>query len=363
MGDADGNRALLADADLEVVTLLRDGTDVDPFRGTGTPAAYLVDEDGRLAEPMVVGADQVPLLVEELAGVVAPLVDDELPDGVQYLPAPGAMCGPGGGAGAGGTDWTGTRAYRIGDHHVGLRYNTETTAAVLDRLFPGARVDDRRAPDNYSVALQPAHAAKSRELNLLVQGSTQVVRSRSGGRVLAGLLAYLSDEIVEPDPALLRVYATAAVRDGQGMLLPPNLVQWVKQLQPRFTRRGIAIVDASHATIDLVTGELVVRSPAIAHDAAVLAELDDGVHLGSELPWVRPGRYPLRAWFLTRDPERVGRLAPAIAVAGALPSAVWDIDLADAVTELVRLFETTTPYGIWFDSIADLVDQVAAALD
>jgi hypothetical protein len=42
---------------------------------------------------------------------------------------------------------------------------------------------------------------------------------------------------------------------------------------------------------------------------------------------------------------------------------VWDIDLADAVTELVRLFETTTPYGIWFDSIADLVDQVAAALD
>jgi hypothetical protein len=361
-GDADANRSLREDADLRAPTLLRGGTAIDPFRGTGTPAAYFIDEEGRLAEPMVVGADQVPLLVEELAGVAAPVVDEELPDGVLYLPAPGAMCGPGGGAGTSSTAWAGTRAYRVGDHHVGVRYNSDTAAEVLDRLFPSAQVDDRRVPDNYSVALHTGPTAKSRELNLLVHGSTQLVRSRSAARVLAGLLAYVSNDLVERDPELLRVSATAAVHEGDALLLPVGLVQWVKQLQPRFSRRGVTMVDVPYADLDLATGELVVPEPAIEHDATLLAELDDGVHLGSELPWTRPGRYPLRWWFLVRSPQHLGPLSPAIAVTAALPTVVWEGELQDAVVRLAHLFEQTRAVGLWYESAADLVDQVAASL-
>src|SRR6478735_11067787 len=69
LGDADTNRSLHEQHGLTAPTLLRDGTDVDPFRGTGTPAAYLLEADGTLAEAMVVGADQVPTVARDLAGL------------------------------------------------------------------------------------------------------------------------------------------------------------------------------------------------------------------------------------------------------------------------------------------------------
>lgn len=368
VGDEAANRAVFDDAGLAAPALLRDGSDVDPFQGTGTPAAYLLDADGRLEQTMVVGADQVPLLVEELAGVAPPVVDDELPEGVQYLPAPGAMCGPGGGASGSSTDWAGTRAYRMGDHHVGIRYNSDATAAVLDRLFPGAVVDDRRAPDNYSVSLNTDAGGKSsRELNLLVHGSTQLVRSRSAARVLAGLLNHLSHDLGAGDstdePVLLRVNATVAVVGDDAVLLPPGLVSSVKQLQPRFTRQGLAMADVPHALLDIERAEVVIPAPTVDHDASVLAELDEGVRLGSELPWVRPGRYPLRTWFLTRSPDDIGELSRALAVTNALPMAYWGEDLQQAVAQLATLFERVKPYGLWYQSPAELVDQVTAALE
>ena len=58
-----------------------------------------------------------------------------------------------GGGASNSTDWQGVRAYAFGEHHVGVKFDDDDTAAVLDRLFPGAAVDDARAPENFSVAL------------------------------------------------------------------------------------------------------------------------------------------------------------------------------------------------------------------
>jgi thiol-disulfide isomerase/thioredoxin len=365
-GDAEANRRVFADADVHALTLVRDGTEVDPFGGTGTPAAYLLDETGRVAASMVVGSDQVPVLARDLAGVDAPDPDDAggVDTGVRYLPAPGAMCGAGGGGG-GATGWAGTRAYRFGDHHVGVRYDTDATADVLDRLFPGARVTDHRVPDNYSVALDATPAgAGTRALHLLVRGSTQLVRTRVPGRVLAGLVSHLSADFAAPDDRLQRVSATAVVHDGHGVLLPPHLVNHLQELQPRFSRAGIRMVDGTHADIDLDAGELVVPSPTIAFDASVVAELEgeDSSRRGggSELPRVLPGRYPLRAWCFSRSPEQSGPLSPATAVTAALSSL---LDLADdeipaTVAALVALFARVPAVGVWFDQPAEFVDQV-----
>jgi thiol-disulfide isomerase/thioredoxin len=377
-GDAESNRAVHDQYRLAAPTLLRIDTDVDPFAGTGTPAAYLIAEDGTLAESMAVGADQVRRLARDLAGVdpatpygeVAELTHDEA-DGDEvrgrYLPAPGAMCGPGGGAGASNsTDWLGTRVYALGGYHVGLRYDDADTADVLDRLFPGARVNDRRAPDNYSVALGGTPTTKgagtSRSLKLLVHGSTQLVRSRSGGRVLAALLQQLSGDIEPADPSLLQVNATAAVRDGEALLLPPGLVGYLKQLQPRLAKAGIGIVDVPRTLLDLDARELVVPEPAVPHDASVVEGADAGVKLGSELPWIRPGRYPLRAWFLVRSPEHVGRLSPGVAVATAITLLYELDDLRSQVERVAELFGKVEPVGLWYESLGELVDQVVAAL-
>jgi len=384
IGDAEANRAINDEHELTAPTLLRDGTDVDPFSGTGTPAAYLLEADGTLAEAMSVGAMQVPAMARDLAGVdpatpygvtqTLAVDDDELDDELDgdevrgtYLPAPGAMCGPGGGGGASNsTDWQGTRAYAFDEYHVGIRYDALDTANVLDRLFPGARVKDGRAPDNYSVALggtaTTRGAGASRSLKLLVHGSTQLVRSRSGGRVLAALLQYLSGDLASPDPALTQVNATPVVLDGEALLLPPGLVAFVKQLQPRLAKAGMTIVDTPKTWLDLATNELVVPAPAVPFDAAVLEELDADVKLGSELPWVRPGRFPVRAWMMSRRPDQLGRLSPALAVTAALPT-LYDLDdLRERIDQLAALFKHVVPYGIWYENAGELVDQVSAAL-
>ncbi len=152
------------------------------------------------------------------------------------------------------------------------------------------------------------------------------------------------------------------VRDGEAVLLPPGLVDFVKQLQPRLAKAGLAIVDTPRTLLDLRSRELVVPEPTIAHDASVIDACDDGVKLGKELPWIRPGRYPLRTWFLTRSPEHVGALSPGIAVTAAVPS-LFDLDdLVEDVDRLADLFTDVQPQGVWYATADELVDQVSAAL-
>jgi hypothetical protein len=318
---------------------------------------------------MVVGADQVPARARDLAGV-----DPAMPVAVaaahdetrgRYLPAPGAMCGPGGGAAANSTEWHGTRAYALADHHVGLRFDDPATAAVLDRLFVGARVDDRRVPDNYSVALADrtptGRAGAAQSLKLLVRGGTQLVRSRSGGRVLAALLQHLSADLAESDPSLTRVDATAVLRGGNALLLPPGLVNFVKELQPRFARANLRLVDAPQVLLDLDRGELVVPHPALPHDPAVIDELDAFAKLGREAPRVRPGRYAIRTWFMVREPEQVGPMSPAVAVTASVPRLLAPDDLRTEVQRLAALFDVVDARAVWYQSFDELVDQVVMA--
>ena len=369
-GEEASNTELFEQGGVHAPVLLRAEGGGDPFGGTGTPAAYLLDEQGALVQPMSVGADQVPLLASDLAGVAAPDGSEPI-DGARYLPAPGAMCGPGGGGGASNsTDWQGVRAFAFGDHHVGVKFDTDETAVVLDRLFPGAAVDDARAPENFSVALGGTRttrgAGASRSLKLLVRGNQQLVRSRSSARALAALLQHLSADLAtSDDPALLRVFATAVVSDGRAALLPAGLVDHLKVLQPRLAKVGVTLVDGPDPRIDPRTAELVVPEPTIAYDASVLDAVDDDVKLGNELPWVRPGRYPLARWLVVRGPDAVDPLSPGIALTAAL-GAVFGIETMERTLEAVGLLtgmlEQVPVSATWYESADDLVQQVRAAL-
>jgi peroxiredoxin len=65
-GDADTNREVLAQHGL-AATLLLAPQPIEGFIGVGTPAAYLVDEQGVVASPLMVGADKVADLAREQA--------------------------------------------------------------------------------------------------------------------------------------------------------------------------------------------------------------------------------------------------------------------------------------------------------
>jgi peroxiredoxin len=68
LGDAEENRPLLEGYDLHPRLLFGDGLDVEAFAGVGTPSAYLVDEEGKAASTLTIGADKVPELVRFAAG-------------------------------------------------------------------------------------------------------------------------------------------------------------------------------------------------------------------------------------------------------------------------------------------------------
>ena len=65
-GDAETNRTLAKEYGFDCPLLLQEETKVvDAFAGVGTPAAYLLDEQGRVASGLVLGADKVPGLLRD----------------------------------------------------------------------------------------------------------------------------------------------------------------------------------------------------------------------------------------------------------------------------------------------------------
>jgi peroxiredoxin len=67
-GEAEENRALLQEHGLEPTALLLEPGENEVFPGIGTPSAYLVDEEGKAASELQVGANMVPDLARTAAG-------------------------------------------------------------------------------------------------------------------------------------------------------------------------------------------------------------------------------------------------------------------------------------------------------
>ena len=67
-GEADANRKLAEEHGLKCPILLyKDAKEPEPLANQGTPSAYLLDAEGRVAKPLAVGSDKVPLLAAEAA--------------------------------------------------------------------------------------------------------------------------------------------------------------------------------------------------------------------------------------------------------------------------------------------------------
>ena len=67
-GDVETNRGLAERHGLTCRILHLDGSEpLELFAGLGTPVAYLLDEKGRIAEPLAVGAGEVPALARRIA--------------------------------------------------------------------------------------------------------------------------------------------------------------------------------------------------------------------------------------------------------------------------------------------------------
>jgi peroxiredoxin len=67
-GEVEANREMAKEHDLECpILLLKGGESPVPFKSLGTPVAYLLDGEGRVAKPLAVGSEQIPALAREIA--------------------------------------------------------------------------------------------------------------------------------------------------------------------------------------------------------------------------------------------------------------------------------------------------------
>jgi hypothetical protein len=347
----------------------------------GTPCAYLLDADGRVAAPFAYGANEVPTLARQVAGIVElPIVkeasasdedqdeeDLELPEipGVKYLTSQAdEVCGPGASGAKKPRIWAGTRAYAIGEYHIGVRADSPETHETLRAVFAAYRLpDDTPAPTNFSIVLGD-HEGSSRGLHLLLEGNGVVVRTRSSSRVLYGLAAYLSNVIAPATSgATLRTYDRLGVVDGKAVILPGLILNDLEHVQAGLAKLGVAVADEPVTTIDLEGTEAVVPEPLVTPDAGAIEQLPEPKRWTTELPRVLPGRYPLAGWFTwTGDPE-ARDVSRAEAVAKAMHAAMLDPDnLVEQVDRLSDLFERVKPTGLSFEDPKGFLASLEAGL-
>lgn len=79
-GDAAANRAMAEKYKIESPVLLLGDANVAGFQALGTPTGLLVDAEGKVATTLAIGADQVPVLVADVAAAGAPAAEDPGPE-------------------------------------------------------------------------------------------------------------------------------------------------------------------------------------------------------------------------------------------------------------------------------------------
>jgi hypothetical protein len=396
-GSAAENVELLQSHGLEADVLLRDGAPEDfpdPFPEMGTPAAYLLDAEGRIDAELAYGAGEVPELASAAGGLIpvvsadtgapaadaataapaedAPAHDHEhvaehdaehahheadVAAGPRYLTEAAGVCRPGASPGKKPRVWAATTAFAVGDYHVGVRMDSEATGEMLGRILGALRLPEgTRAPDNFSVILGGSGGrGVKKELSLFLRGDEAVVRSRSPRRVVRALLSHLSS-LVAADDGLFRTLNLAMLVDGEAVLLPAEARDWIEKLQPRLARLGVRLSDEPVTRIDLERLELVVPEPLLPIDPAALEELAEPALGRTELPAIEPGRYRLRTWGINADEEPVSRAHALSDTWGAVQAGQGDIE--ELVDKLAKLFARVPLAALTFIDAEELIEEI-----
>ena len=162
---------------------------------------------------------------------------------------------------------------------------TEVTDHLRDLLSD--RLVDQEGNLNYILSL----ASEPNRFHHLRWGGCTAVRSLDAGRVLTGLARHLVGHAPAPAGSIV-VDAVASVRNGEAWLLPSTLRHDLTRHIRPLRRAGFELADTPGATIDLVSGELVVGSdPPLEQLLMELSSLAPDAPAAD--PGVAAGRYRL----------------------------------------------------------------------
>lgn len=271
--------------------------------------------------------------------------------------------------------WADTVCVQVGRWLLGVRCDTEATAGVVRQLLAPHVREGKEPSVNYSVilgesgGLEPAgRGSGTQALSLLYRSSLPVVRARSAGPVLEGLVAFLSDHL-DPatDPGTLLLQQAALVRDGTAVMVPWESTFELDQLEARLRRAGLRFVPQQLAVVDVETRSFTLTEPRLDHDRNVIEKVDVANPARDRDAHPGTGTYRITGWvFTATSPADVGPLTRATAVSEAAGLVVHPQLRPDELLGLLGHLLDRTPArsssflaGPMIAALAQIVDGLA----
>lgn len=252
--------------------------------------------------------------------------------------------------------WAASDTYNVGGRRVRVRAGSlEAATAVRRTLVPHPAVDDRHAPYDLSVRLEPPALGRNEHFHLLYAGGCLAARSRDPMRILRVLRAHAEAGLAEEDERHLHIRGIALAGTRGAALLPVDLRVEILALERRLAAAGLRVIDAPHATFDLHSGELLVlERPDVPGD--VVRDLT--LNVGDDDGPAPPGRHQLRGWMvdgLRGIDDRTRHATRQVLNTGAIG---WD--RAEHVVDRLRLrAQVIDRWYPWPDDLASALIRIA----
>ena len=246
-------------------------------------------------------------------------------------------------------DWIGAVAVEVGDQRIGLRADASDVMDQLVQIFRPWIVEGDVPADGFGISIDRRGGAGPRLTPQLLFGRSNVLRSRSRGRLLRCLDVALGSLAHEGDGLRIDDMAALVQRDAAA-LVPATVVERSTAVERAVAEAGASIAEQPALRLDLERMEVVVIPGLV--DPATAPELMDDLA-------TPPGRYALRSisWSDTqvaaneRRATAVARLAELVDLAG----------LDDRQVGLDRLVDVSercldSPISRWDTDVSAVLD-------
>lgn len=214
--------------------------------------------------------------------------------------------------------------------------------------FGSFLVDTPEPEPNFSVRFEDPSADEGvRPFQILYRSDCQVVRTIHRSRVIRALRASIARHAGEGSD-LFRLRQVVLVSGGEAILLPPDLLPRVEEIEYALRDHGVQVLDPAFVHLDPTSGEVVVPEPTIGVDEEALRRIDADGDAPAPGPELQGSRFPVAHWAILRR-DRETPLSRMAVFAALMPSIEdeSDVPIGSAMRAVTRALSGASIGEVW----------------